>query len=239
MTPHSHPRFGIGGPGRFRRFSGPSSSSPAAPQAANPPLVARGPDGDQPRRQGRAGLAARRRPRPPTRSTAAPRPARSPTLVTPAGYTETTLRRHDRRRTAPPTSTRSAPAGTAAQSGAGPARDGDAARRARARPATRIVRRELLPRHDRVEGARRRRSWYPSGIEGFLSASSVDAGGSVDLRVTTGGWDVPYHVEIYRTGALRRRPGPPGRRRSPASIGPSTATATRGSPPPASPTARR
>jgi hypothetical protein len=42
--------------------------------------------------------------------------------------------------------------------------------------------------------------WYPSGIEGFLSASSIDAGGSVDLRVTTGGFDVPYHVEIYRTG---------------------------------------
>jgi N,N-dimethylformamidase beta subunit-like protein/uncharacterized protein DUF4082/Big-like domain-containing protein len=43
-------------------------------------------------------------------------------------------------------------------------------------------------------------SWYPQGIEGFASASSVNAGGSVDLRVITGGWDVPYHVEIYRTG---------------------------------------
>lgn len=41
---------------------------------------------------------------------------------------------------------------------------------------------------------------YPSGIEGFLSASSVDAGGSVELRVKTMDWDVPYHVEIYRTG---------------------------------------
>ncbi|MDP9294794.1 MAG: hypothetical protein M3O90_10300, partial [Actinomycetota bacterium] len=40
---------------------------------------------------------------------------------------------------------------------------------------------------------------YPHGIEGFLSASSVDAGGSVELR-TTADWDVPYHIEIYRTG---------------------------------------
>ena len=40
---------------------------------------------------------------------------------------------------------------------------------------------------------------YPDGIEGFLSASSVDAGGSVDLRVSTGG-EIPYRIEIYRTG---------------------------------------
>ena len=41
---------------------------------------------------------------------------------------------------------------------------------------------------------------YPTGIEGFLSASSVDAGGAVELRVKTVEWDVPYHLEIYRTG---------------------------------------
>lgn len=40
---------------------------------------------------------------------------------------------------------------------------------------------------------------YPDGIEGFLSAPSVNAGGSVDLKVTTD-WDTPYRVEIYRTG---------------------------------------
>src|SRR5215207_982923 len=39
----------------------------------------------------------------------------------------------------------------------------------------------------------------PSGIEGYLTASSVNAGGSVDLKVTTG-WCTPYRVEIYRTG---------------------------------------
>jgi hypothetical protein len=40
---------------------------------------------------------------------------------------------------------------------------------------------------------------YPDGIEGFASASSVDAGGSVDVRVQSGD-AVPYRVEIYRTG---------------------------------------
>ena len=164
-----------------------------------PAARARGPDRDQPRRQGHAGVAPvagrdllRAVPRDVGRHDHRPRHPRR--------LHRDDLHRHDRQRTAPPTSTRSARAGRRGQSGAGPARDGDAARRARARPATRIVRRELLPRHDGVEGASAPRSWYPSGIEGFLSASSVDAGGSVDLRVTTGGWDVPYHVEIYRTG---------------------------------------
>ena len=40
---------------------------------------------------------------------------------------------------------------------------------------------------------------YPDGIEGFASASSVNAGGSVDLRIESGP-DVPYRIEIYRTG---------------------------------------
>ena len=38
------------------------------------------------------------------------------------------------------------------------------------------------------------------GIEGYLTATSVNAGQSVDLRVMTD-WDAPYHVEIYRTGS--------------------------------------
>ncbi len=37
------------------------------------------------------------------------------------------------------------------------------------------------------------------GIEGFATQSSVDAGGSVDLKVNTAS-GVAYHVEIYRTG---------------------------------------
>jgi Domain of unknown function (DUF4082)/Bacterial Ig-like domain len=40
---------------------------------------------------------------------------------------------------------------------------------------------------------------YEGGIEGFASASSVQAGGSVDLRIEAAP-DAPYHVEIYRTG---------------------------------------
>ena len=40
---------------------------------------------------------------------------------------------------------------------------------------------------------------YEGGIEGFASASSVQAGGSVDLRVEAAP-DAPYHIEIYRTG---------------------------------------
>ena len=42
-------------------------------------------------------------------------------------------------------------------------------------------------------------SAYPHGIEGFLSASSVEAGESVELRVQAD-WDAPYRVEVYRTG---------------------------------------
>jgi hypothetical protein len=38
------------------------------------------------------------------------------------------------------------------------------------------------------------------GIEGFATASSVNAGGSVDLKVRTTADDVPFHVEIYRSG---------------------------------------
>jgi Domain of unknown function (DUF4082)/Bacterial Ig-like domain len=38
------------------------------------------------------------------------------------------------------------------------------------------------------------------GIEGYLSAASVDNGSSVDLHVSTAN-NAPYHVEIYRTGS--------------------------------------
>jgi hypothetical protein len=38
------------------------------------------------------------------------------------------------------------------------------------------------------------------GIEGFATSTSVNAGGSVDLKVRTTDDDVPFHVEIYRTG---------------------------------------
>ena len=38
------------------------------------------------------------------------------------------------------------------------------------------------------------------GIEGFATATSVNAGGSVDIKVRTTTDDVPFHVEIYRTG---------------------------------------
>jgi len=41
---------------------------------------------------------------------------------------------------------------------------------------------------------------YPGGFDAFASASSVDAGDSVDLRVYANP-DTPYHVEIYRTGS--------------------------------------
>ena len=40
---------------------------------------------------------------------------------------------------------------------------------------------------------------HDGGIEGFASASSVNQGGSVDLRVITD-WNAPYRIEIYRTG---------------------------------------
>lgn len=40
---------------------------------------------------------------------------------------------------------------------------------------------------------------HDGGIEGYASASSVNQGGSVDLRVITD-WEAPYRVEIYRTG---------------------------------------
>ena len=39
------------------------------------------------------------------------------------------------------------------------------------------------------------------GIEGFATDTSVNAGGSVDLKVNTARPNVPYHVEIYRTGS--------------------------------------
>jgi hypothetical protein len=38
------------------------------------------------------------------------------------------------------------------------------------------------------------------GIEGFATATSVNAGGSVDIKVRTTTDNVPFHVEIYRTG---------------------------------------
>jgi hypothetical protein len=38
------------------------------------------------------------------------------------------------------------------------------------------------------------------GIEGFATATSVNAGDSVDIKVRTTTDDVPFHVEIYRSG---------------------------------------
>jgi hypothetical protein len=118
-------------------------------------------------------------------------------LVTPAGYTETTFA--DTTVTNGTTYFYEVRASTdGAQSGA--------AQRATATPrgascstGNRIVVENCFPGTTawKALGAS---SAYPTGIEGFLSASSVDAGGSVDLRVTTGDWDVPYHVEIYRSG---------------------------------------
>jgi hypothetical protein len=40
---------------------------------------------------------------------------------------------------------------------------------------------------------------FDDGIEGYASSSSINAGQSVDLHVRTD-WDVPYHIEVYRTG---------------------------------------
>jgi hypothetical protein len=40
---------------------------------------------------------------------------------------------------------------------------------------------------------------YDRGIDGFLSESSVNAGGSAELRVQLD-WEAPWHIEIYRTG---------------------------------------
>jgi hypothetical protein len=40
---------------------------------------------------------------------------------------------------------------------------------------------------------------YDNGIEGFTSSSSVDRGGSVDLKVKAGD-ATPFHIDIYRTG---------------------------------------
>ena len=40
---------------------------------------------------------------------------------------------------------------------------------------------------------------FDGGLDGFVSASSINAGESVELRVGVQ-WEVPYHVEIYRTG---------------------------------------
>jgi hypothetical protein len=39
----------------------------------------------------------------------------------------------------------------------------------------------------------------PTGIEGFATATSINAGDSVDLKVNAAD-GVPYHIEIYRTG---------------------------------------
>ncbi|HEV7492805.1 Ig-like domain-containing protein [Baekduia sp.] len=43
---------------------------------------------------------------------------------------------------------------------------------------------------------------YDNGIEGFATATSINQGGSVDLKVNTGpsGDNVPYHIDIYRMG---------------------------------------
>ncbi|HMJ36868.1 MAG TPA: Ig-like domain-containing protein [Baekduia sp.] len=47
---------------------------------------------------------------------------------------------------------------------------------------------------------------YDNGIEGFTSASSVDRGGSVDLRVKAGD-DTAFHIDIYRTGGYNGAQG--------------------------------
>jgi hypothetical protein len=39
----------------------------------------------------------------------------------------------------------------------------------------------------------------PTGLEGFATKTSINAGDSVDLKVNTAD-GVPYHIEIYRTG---------------------------------------
>ena len=39
----------------------------------------------------------------------------------------------------------------------------------------------------------------PTGLEGFATQTSINAGDSVDLKVNTAD-GVPYHIEIYRTG---------------------------------------
>jgi hypothetical protein len=39
----------------------------------------------------------------------------------------------------------------------------------------------------------------PTGLEGFATATSINAGDSVDLKVNTAD-GAPYHIEIYRTG---------------------------------------
>jgi len=43
------------------------------------------------------------------------------------------------------------------------------------------------------------RAQAPTGLEGFAAAASIDAGDSVDLKVTTGN-AAPYRIEIYRMG---------------------------------------
>ena len=61
-------------------------------------------------------------------------------------------------------------------------------------------RRELLPRHDQLEDAERHARATTTASRASCRASSIDAGESVDLRVDDRTWEVPYHVEIYRTG---------------------------------------
>ncbi|QEC50093.1 DUF4082 domain-containing protein [Baekduia soli] len=43
---------------------------------------------------------------------------------------------------------------------------------------------------------------YDNGIEGFATATSVNQGGSVDLKINTGpsGDNAPFHIDIYRMG---------------------------------------
>ena len=60
-----------------------------------------------------------------------------------------------------------------------------------------IVQENSVPGHDRLEDAERAAG--ATGIEGFATATSINAGDSVDLKVNTAD-DVPFHVEIYRTG---------------------------------------
>ena len=194
MTPHRI-RIGLAALAAFVLLGG-VSVVPAAPQASSPPLAP----------EGLTAISLD------SKVTLAWRPSTAATsyelyrgtsagtitqLVTPAGYTGTTFA--DTTVTNGTTYFYEVRASTDSAQSASAQRATATPRGAACSTGNRIVVENCFPGTTAWKslGAS---SWYPNGIEGFLSASSVDAGGSVDLRVTTGGWDVPYHVEIYRTG---------------------------------------